>query len=246
MKSGIYKIVNNINGHIYIGSAVNYKSRFRTHLSLLKKEKHHSIYLQRSWNKYGENNFSFELIENCKIENLIEREQFYMDELNPEYNVCKIAGSTLGIKGTVESNKKKSENHFRKGKFGKDNPSSKLIYQYSLEGNLLRIWNGACEIERELSFHASNIRNSIKNKWTLYGFYWTNKNEGKYREPVNRRDRSKTKKSILQLTVKGEFIKEWSSAKDATTFLGKSDGSLNKCLKEKAKTAYGFKWEYKK
>ena len=246
MKSGIYKITNIVNSHIYIGSGIDYKGRFRTHLSLLRKGNHHSLYLQRAWNKYKEKSFKFELIEYCEVSKLLIREQFFMDELNPEYNVCKIAGNTLGFKGSVESNKKKSENHSMRGKFGKDNRGSKLIYQYSLDGKLLNKWYGSNEIERVLSFNSANIRNSIKNNWTLYNFYWTYEDRGEFTKVPQRKSRELTKKPVLQISLEGVLIREWDSAKSATTSLGKGDGALSNCLKDENKTAYGYKWKYKK
>jgi group I intron endonuclease len=61
--SCIYKIVNNINGKIYIGSAVDFKRRKRDHLYQLKKGIHHSKYLQRGYNKHGFENFNFSILE---------------------------------------------------------------------------------------------------------------------------------------------------------------------------------------
>ena len=98
MKSGIYKIRNISNNHIYVGSAVNIKSRWSSHKAALKKQTHHGSYLQRAWNKYGAECFEFSVIELCEKEKLIEREQYYIDTLHPEYNMAKIAGSSLGIK----------------------------------------------------------------------------------------------------------------------------------------------------
>ena len=59
----IYKITNIINNKIYIGSAIDTYNRFSKHKSQLNKNKHHNSYLQNSWNKYGEQNFKFEIIE---------------------------------------------------------------------------------------------------------------------------------------------------------------------------------------
>lgn len=102
-KSGIYQIINIENNHSYIGSAKNLSLRFWQHKNDLRKERHHSIYLQRAWNKYGEAAFEFKILEYCEIDHLIRREQYYLDELNPEYNICKIAGSCLGIIRRPES-----------------------------------------------------------------------------------------------------------------------------------------------
>jgi group I intron endonuclease len=106
----IYKIENMINGKVYVGSETVDNTRWKTHLYRLKKGNHHSIKLQRAWNKYGEINFSFSIIESGIITNnlLLEREQCYIDTLYSDYNICRIAGNTKGVKQTPESNKKRS------------------------------------------------------------------------------------------------------------------------------------------
>ena len=48
--------------------------------------------------KHGHKEFRFEILEYCPVEELLKREQFYFDELKPEYNILKIAGSTLGYR----------------------------------------------------------------------------------------------------------------------------------------------------
>lgn len=102
MKSGIYKITNISNNKFYIGSSINIDRREKEHLRNLKANKHTNLHLQYSWNKYKENNFTFETLENCNIDDLITREQYYIDQFKPHYNICKIAGSTLGFKPTIE------------------------------------------------------------------------------------------------------------------------------------------------
>ena len=60
---GIYKITNLKNHKIYIGSSNNIMRRWYEHLRDLKNQKHCNSHLQNAWNKYGENNFLFEIIE---------------------------------------------------------------------------------------------------------------------------------------------------------------------------------------
>lgn len=98
----IYKIENIINNNIYIGSAVNIKTRWWNHVSELRGGRHRNKHLQRAWNKHGEDNFIFSILEICDIEKLIELEQFYIDTLRPQYNICLTASSQLGIKRTLE------------------------------------------------------------------------------------------------------------------------------------------------
>ncbi len=107
-KSGIYKITNIVNNKIYIGSATNINSRWSSHRRYLKLGKHHNIHLQRSYIKYGLENFTFEIIEECLVELLIEKEQFYLDHLNPEYNINPIANSQRGRVVSEETRKKMS------------------------------------------------------------------------------------------------------------------------------------------
>lgn len=96
MKSGIYKITNTENKKFYIGSAYDTDKRWKTHLYALRNNRHHSCLLQRAYNKYGEEKFTFEVIEEVKREALFEREQYYIDTLMPYkpsvgYNVSEVA-----------------------------------------------------------------------------------------------------------------------------------------------------------
>lgn len=96
MNSGIYQIKNIINNKYYVGSAVDLNKRWKSHKYALDKGIHHNSILQNAWNKYGEKSFNFVLIENVGKENLISKEQYYLDTLKPEYNICSIAGSPAG------------------------------------------------------------------------------------------------------------------------------------------------------
>jgi group I intron endonuclease len=108
---GIYSITLTLNGRQYIGSSVDIKERWRRHKKDLRKNKHHSIQLQRCWNKYNEDDFIFEIIEECDAikETILEREQFYIDSINPVFNSCKLAGSPLGSRRTKEQIDKMSK-----------------------------------------------------------------------------------------------------------------------------------------
>lgn len=92
---GVYKIQNNVNEKIYIGSSFNVSKRFMDHLSRLKNNIHRNKHLQSSVNKYGINNFTFSIVEECKEDFLIEREQFYIDSYDWKklYNKTKVAYS---------------------------------------------------------------------------------------------------------------------------------------------------------
>lgn len=105
MNSGIYQIINTVNDHRYIGKATDVDKRWLRHKRDLSKGRN-TIKLQRAWDKYGEEAFSFEMIERCEMPCLFEREQHYFDLLSPEYNILKTAGSALGYKHTEEAKRK--------------------------------------------------------------------------------------------------------------------------------------------
>jgi group I intron endonuclease len=107
MQSGIYKILNWTNGKVYVGSASYLRKRISDHKCQLIKNKHDNQYLQNAWNKYGEVNFTFSIIEHCSKDKLLEREQFWIDSFQSAnekfgYNIAKIAGNTAGIRWTEE------------------------------------------------------------------------------------------------------------------------------------------------
>lgn len=123
MIAGIYRI-DGPNGKVYIGSAVNIDERWRLHLVALRNNKHHSPHLQRAWNKYGEDAFTFSIVEVIPDGRVIESngkrrliniEQIWLDilfsslEEHDIYNISPTAASSLGIKRTDEYRKRISE-----------------------------------------------------------------------------------------------------------------------------------------
>ena len=106
--TGIYEIVNTVNGKRYVGSANDFHKRWKLHLFHLSKGTHHSPHLQASWDKHGAENFSFNKIVLCARSDLIMYEQLAMDALRPEFNVARLAGSCQGVKHSAETRAKLS------------------------------------------------------------------------------------------------------------------------------------------
>lgn len=112
---GVYRIRNSCNGKVYIGSSLNIDLRKSSHRRDLRNNRHCNTHLQNAWNKYGEESFTFEVLE--KIDNpdvLRDREQFWMDKhqcyiKDYGYNIAPTAGSSLGRKHTKETRAKMSK-----------------------------------------------------------------------------------------------------------------------------------------
>lgn len=120
-RTGVYKITNLVDGKVYVGSSsTDLTDRITTHKRELNKKEHANRYLQRAWDKYGEQSFSFEVVLLCKPEICLKEEQKYMDlyrsyDYNFGYNLCPTAGSSKGVKLSEETCKKISES--KKGVF---------------------------------------------------------------------------------------------------------------------------------
>nr|YP_010391070.1 GIY-YIG endonuclease [Fusarium nepalense]UPX02383.1 GIY-YIG endonuclease [Fusarium nepalense]UPX02438.1 GIY-YIG endonuclease [Fusarium nepalense] len=108
-KSGIYKWTNKITNDIYIGQSISLAKRFIRYFNLSYLKNRETLVISRALIKYGYSNFSLEILEYCDIANLTEREQYYMDKLNPRYNTLKIAGSSSGHKLSEETKTKISK-----------------------------------------------------------------------------------------------------------------------------------------
>lgn len=103
MGTGIYKIINVTNNKRYVGSAIDITKRFKKHLYELEHKIHVNPHLQRAYDNDGSDSFELQILEEVEKSSLIEREQFYLDELKPEYNICQTAGSRLGHKFSPET-----------------------------------------------------------------------------------------------------------------------------------------------
>ena len=153
MKHGVYRIRNTQNEKCYIGSAAGregFHRRWREHRNSLLNHHHHSPHLQYAWNKYGESSFVFEILEECIPAICIEREQDYLNTLlfascNDQrfkqlgYNICRVAGNTLGRRNSEvtrskisKANKGKKRSlqtklRIGKAKQGEKHPNARLI-----------------------------------------------------------------------------------------------------------------------
>ena len=104
MNSGIYKITNLVNDKFYIGSSKDLERRKKEHFNHLRKNKHCNSHLQRSWNKYGEENFKFEVCLFCPEYCLLDIENSYLSQ-RPYYNIASKAGGGDTISKHPNKNK---------------------------------------------------------------------------------------------------------------------------------------------
>jgi len=145
-KSGIYMWTNKLTGDIYIGSSGNISNRLKKYFTISYIKSKDGFIISRALLKYGYSNFTLTVLEYCNKSDLLKREQFYLDKLNPQYNILKIAGSSKNFKHSEETKFKISK--ALKGKyignksalFGKihtEETKQKMSLKKSGENNLL-------------------------------------------------------------------------------------------------------------
>lgn len=237
----IYKIQCKINNKFYIGSTTNKYKRYYQHLYKLRKNIHENIHLQNSFNKYGENNFSYFILKdlllndnlNCKevVKILEKEEQKYIDELKPEYNVCKVAGNTLGYKYSLEQRAKLSLLK-RKIEITKENIN--ICIQELIENKRGKIKT------TQKNVYKLKTKIIVKNKIKIIP-----KSKIIVKDKVIRKRFITKFKPILQFSLNNEFIKNWDSITDAANFYKIGKNAIIGCCKNKRKTCKGYIWKYK-
>lgn len=129
---GIYQIKNTINGKVYIGSSIDIRGRWWNHKSMLRRGTHDNIHLQRAWNKDGCHAFKFSIIERIiDADDLLNKEQWYIDNWKPEYNIADCAMSPRRGVSITDDTKRKillywtEENRKRMSEISKGNTNFK-------------------------------------------------------------------------------------------------------------------------
>lgn len=139
---GIYQIKNTINNKKYIGQSKNIKKRWKEHQTLLKRNQHHNNHLQNAWNKYGENYFSFSIVEQCIEKELNSKEQYWIEVKNTYeqgYNLDKGGKGILGYKKGYYRVIKKGEDKEYKRRYQLINPDSTPVFTSILKEKLQEI-----------------------------------------------------------------------------------------------------------
>lgn len=116
--SGIYKIENKINGKVYIGQSVDVYRRLKKHIWDIENN---NSALHRAFKKYGIDNFTYELIEECDIDRLDEREIFYIQKYNSYVGTKNSNGYNLNVGGGVNRGwnpTDENRNNFRNANLG--------------------------------------------------------------------------------------------------------------------------------
>lgn len=162
LNEGIYCIQNLITNDLYIGSSTNIGNRKTKHESLLKNNKHDNHLLQSAVNQYGIENFKTGVLE-YTTENLKEKEQYYLDLLNPIYNITRdviLNTPSLSSRAKMSSTRKRLMDEGIIKKQG-----CRAIVMKDLEGNFISEYESVMEGARQTGFSKSGIQLILRGKY---------------------------------------------------------------------------------
>ena len=214
----IYQITNLINGKIYIGKTERSVSeRWREHIKDSQKEENKHRPLYRAFNKYGLENFSIEIIEECANNQELDiKESYWIKYYNSNDASC---GYNLTSGGS--------------GLYNKDRKVNNLVN----EEIIFDLWNqgyGVSDIEERTKYSYSSIKIHLKNCPTY-------SEEESIRRGAKRASQSKNKQ-ISQWTLDGEYVNTYESGVKAEEQTGINRKHISSVIRGKTKTAGGFIW----
>lgn len=252
--TGIYCIENLVNGKKYIGQSKDISQRWRSHLCDLRKNKHSNEKLQNAWNKYGEDNFCFKVLELADYDSLDSLEIHYIsmfDTYKHGYN--KDTGGCSHKEVSDETRARMSASKKNLSEQAKENmrdsrPTSRKILQVDFNGNIIREWRSARDASRVLGINQGAIWQCLHHyRYTLHGYIWIFPEEFKSLDVSKYQYQNTQPKKVIQKNLDGSVVKVWNSISKAvrdSNECGFDSSSIVKCCAGKIRYHKGFIWSY--
>lgn len=231
----IYKTINNINGKIYVGQDTHNNPKYLGS----------GIILKQAVDKYGSENFTKETLETCSNKDeLNEREIYWIKKLNAQdrnvgYNICD--GGSNGNSFTYHPDKE----NIRKRCQNSKKHLMKEVYQYDLEGNLIKKHDSVNQAANEYGYLAGEIGRCCRGDYKKYkGYLWkfeliTDKESLKL-SAVSCRD----KQSVDQFDLDGQYLATYESISHAAKSTHSSIGSISHVLRGHMHHTNNYIWRY--
>ena len=270
MSIGIYGITNMINNKIYIGQSSNIQQRFIRHRWELNHNRHSNIYLQEDWNQYGKDNFIFTILEICSPDILIERETYWIScyggiNGNVVYNMLSITDGHIQAtrerihntlhtryqniphhsKGrivSIEGRERMSVSH--KGRKHSDETKEKIK-----QGNLGKhLSDETKEKMRQSKIGKPSPRKGVhlseEHKAKLRAINLGKKLSNETRNKISERNRDRSGRYIMQMSINGTYIAVYDSLKKAALAVGGNPTCICEVCRGTQRTSKGFIWKY--
>lgn len=219
---GIYKIENIINHKIYIGQSIDIKYRWKVHrqpstyLDPTKDTYYYKIYT--AFRKYGIDNFDFSVIEECDIDQLNEREIYWIEFYNSYYNGYNM---TLGGEGI-------------------NRPSDKKVYQYDRLGNFIQEFDNVRTAADNIGVNSGSIYCALCDHHLSGGYQWSY--EKNNRMPFYENDED----PVIAYDLNGNKIRVYNSIQEAARLTSDGWGPITYACKNQKYIKTKFQWRYAK
>lgn len=236
MFNGIIYKYTSPSGKVYIGQTVDEKKRRKDFLSA--NNPYAGDKINKARKKYGPENFEYEILTTVSA-----------DSVESLCDLLEGGASFRNWKKTQEQVEKQRIFLINYYKIH-ENPNSKKVLQYDLDGNFIKEWNSASEAERNLGYSIGNISGVCCGRGqTALGYMWKYKESEEIPLKIEAsKSKGTTKKhtGVLQLDLDGNLIKEWKTTVEACTKLNiKCKSAISEVCRGKRKTAAGYVWRYK-
>lgn len=219
MTCGIYKIENLINHKIYIGQSIEVERRLQKHKTIKD-----NFYIHKAIQKYGVENFSFNIIEECPVNQLDTKQiywiQYYNSLIPNGYNMVPGGSNGAGL------------------------AKGKVIQKYSLQGDFIQQYNSASQASIKNDINLGNIINCCNGKRNHAGYFqWKWKDDTE--KEITPIEVTLIEDEVLQYSLEGQFIKQYNCAAQVCQLFKFSKSALSNACNGKIKNLNGFQWKYK-
>ena len=242
--SGIYGIRNIVNEMIYIGQSYNIHKRWNEHKYDLRTNIHHNQKLQNAWNKYGEKNFLFFVVEKCNQDIINDREIFwisYYDSSNRNVGYNLSIGGEYSSQGSVWSDEmKENASKIRK---------PKKIVQVDIYGNIIKTWRSISNASRTLNLSNAIIKKCCEHNGTHCGnylwFYFDDPllNDKEYIQKHVMSNSRYFDIPIIQYDLYGKYIQKFSSFNEVQKQMNyDSVAEIRQCCRHRYNCSRGYIW----
>lgn len=219
LQSVVYKISNKTNNKVYIGKTNNIKRRISQYKYMICFNVLHNKHLQNAINKYGINNFSFEILEEVNDNLLSEREIYWINQYQ-SYDNKKGYNKTFGGEGltaTLEI-RIKIASSLNGMKHNEEWIKNQSLSHLGLKHSFLTREKQSASHKKRFT----NVNNILKHRISM------------------------SKKSVMQLDDNGNIVNEFISIREAERQTKIDSSSISRCCDNKRKSAGGFYWSYNK
>ena len=242
--SGIYCIKNKVNNMVYIGLSKNIHNRWIEHKYRLNTHIHPNTKLQNAWDKYGEDNFEFIVLEKCDYDVIYEREKYWIKKYKSserEFGYNLSTGGENTSEGSTWTNTQKENASKLK------NP--KKVVQIDIYGNIIQTWRSASYASRMLDLRCSSIVRCCEHKGFKCGdSLWFYENDPIINSKENIRKFVLTHSSsinipIIQYDLHGNIVAKYKNTDDIKNNINDVNIiEIRECCNHHKLTSKGYIW----